>query len=182
MIASADILRVLGRNKKQTRQTEKKETIMKSMTRITRTAALVLGLAAVSMLCVSCSSDDDKNPVNSGGAAQINPAVANTVDSYVTNHRWGGANGLWRYAIPMEVTPHGDVYYNGKLINNPTLGSKEIGWSMADGNATNVWMAFAEGSDADFFWRDSVRVDERCAMGWIQNPGEGKLDFRALAR
>lgn len=152
---------------------------MNSIFRNTGKLAVILGLSAISMVCVSCSKDDD--PMSSNNMPQVSPKVALTYGTYVTNHRWGGASGLWRYSIPMEVTPTGEVYYNGKQIIMPTLSATEISWTMADGNTTNAWMEFAQGSDADFFWRDSVKVDKRCAMGWIQNPGEGKLDFRGLS-
>ena len=153
---------------------------MKTTFKSTRTMAVVLGLAALSMVCVSCSKDD--NPMNSSSAPQGSAIASKMQGSYVTNHRWGGATGLWRYSIPMEISSMGDVMYNGKQIVNPVFTDSTLGWSMSDGNSTNALMKFAETSDDPFFWSDKGSVSKRCAMGWIQNPGEGRLDFRGLTQ
>lgn len=151
---------------------------MNSTLRSTRKLAAVLGLALLAMVCISCSGDD--NPVNSNSAPTGNPSFVKFQGNYVTNHRWGGAGGTWVYSIPMEITSMGEVFYNGKQIKNPVFGGNELSWSRADSNATNAWMVVQDSSSASFFWSDKGSVDKRCAMGWIQNAGEGKLDFRGL--
>ncbi|MBD3402837.1 hypothetical protein GF420_08070 [candidate division GN15 bacterium] len=140
--------------------------------------ALILGVAMLTMVCVSCS--DDSDPVSS--TPQATGPIDRMEGVYSTNHRWGGASGAWRYNIEMDIRSNGEVYYAGTQITNPTMRGDSLFWSMSDGNATNAAMVFAESSSADFFWRDKGSVNKRCAMGWIQNPGEGPLDFRGLLK
>ena len=146
----------------------------KTLSRTVHMLSLLM-VAMMAFLFVSCGSDD--NPT--GPKASLTPAET-MAGSYVSNYRWGGASGLWRGSNMLVITSDGKVSYQNKEIINPTITNDQISWLMADGNSQNAQMTYHLSSDDDFFWRDKGGVNERNFTGWIQNPGEGKLDFRAL--
>lgn len=148
---------------------------MQTIKQVLRFAGAFAMIAVIALMSVSCSGD--KDPVSSG--PEMGPAAAMTGD-YTSHYRWGGANGLWRGATPFVVTASGEVTYGSTKIINPTIGTNTISWVMADGNRQNGAIQFQESNDSDYFWRDKGTVNKRNFTGWIQNPGEGKLDFRGL--
>lgn len=77
--------------------------------------------------------------------------------------RWGGNNGKWERISDMTLTSLGYVYW-GKtaLLNVNVHDDQSFSWTREGGNSTNgrVW------------------IKESQLSGWVQYPGEGKLDFR----
>jgi len=149
---------------------------MQKTIRYTKPLLIAVALAVMALMCVSCSSDDD-NPT---APQSLTPALDSKVGVYTTHYRWGGANGAWRGQSTFEVKATGEVYYGSTQIVMPTIADSTITWSVADGNSRNGGITFQESSTSDFFWRDKGGVTKRNFTGWIQNPGEGPLDFRGL--
>jgi hypothetical protein len=101
--------------------------------------------------------------------------------SYEAATKWGGVNGTWRSAAMLEITADRRVLLGNNYIINPQVGESTITWSMADGNGTNASIQLLVESSSTYFWGD-VGVAGKLYQGWIQHPGEGKLDYRGLAR
>jgi len=153
---------------------------MKSLTTLIR-KLLPVTLAIMGLIAaIGCSKDSDSNPVSP--ASNIIPEAAENAGSYSTNYRWGGANGLWRGPSTLSVTNEGVVTYGTTAIIKPVFENDKITWTMADGNKTNASIKFESESNSDYFWRDHGGVKDRNFTGFIQNPGEGPLDFRGLKK
>ena len=101
--------------------------------------------------------------------------------TYASAEKFGGATGTWRARAEVVITPDRRVLVNGQEIANPQLGESTISWSMADGNGTNASIQLLIESTSDYFWGD-IAVAGKLFQGWIQYPGQGKLDYRGLAR
>jgi hypothetical protein len=120
-------------------------------------------------------------------AACESPTDTETADqyrwaaSYNAATKWGGVNGAWRSASTLEITADRRVLLGNNYIINPQVGESTISWSMADGNGTNASIQLLVESSSTYFWGD-VGVAGKLYQGWIQYPGEGKLDYRGLAR
>ena len=139
---------------------------------------LIFGLLLLASLnMVACSSDEDNN---SPMGPQTNPIAAANAGTYDTHYRWGGASGAWRAPSTVTVNNDGTVFYGTTQIINPTFGPDALSWSLADGNRQNAAVTFQATDNRDYYWRDKGSVSKRNFTGWLQNPGEGKLDFRGL--
>jgi hypothetical protein len=101
--------------------------------------------------------------------------------TYATAEKFGGASGIWRPTADVVITADRSIQVNGKEIVNPEIGVSSISWSMADGNATNASIQMLTESSSDYFWGD-MGVAGKVFQGWIQYPGQGRLDYRGLAR
>jgi len=140
---------------------------------------LIFGLLMLaSMNMIACSENGDDNPM----APSLNPVAAANAGQYDTHYRWGGASGAWRGPSTLTVSPDGTVFYGSTEIINPTFGPDALSWSLADGNKQNAAVTFQASDNRDYYWRDKGSVSKRNFTGWLQNPGEGKLDFRGLIK
>lgn len=101
--------------------------------------------------------------------------------TYQTGTKFGGASGTWRAASDLEITADRRVLVGGRAIINPTVGESTVTWSMADGNDTNASVQLLIESTNTYFW-GNAGVAGKLFQGWIQFRGEGKLDYRGLAR
>jgi hypothetical protein len=101
--------------------------------------------------------------------------------TYATAEKFGGASGRWSGRADVVVTADRRVLLGTAEIINPQVGETSISWSMADGNNTNASIQFLVESSSDYFWGE-VGVAGKLFQGWIQYPGQGKLDYRGLAR
>lgn len=152
---------------------------MKNLTSTLIRKLIPLTLAVTGLIAaVGCSKES--NPVSSD--SKVVAEAADIAGTYNTNYRWGGANGLWRGPSTLTVTKQGEVTYGTTQIIKPIFGEDLISWTMADGNSTNAAIHFEDESSSDYFWRDKGGVKDLNFTGWIQNPGEGKLDFRGLIK
>jgi hypothetical protein len=97
-----------------------------------------------------------------------------TADEY----RWAAS---YNAASVLEITADRRVLLGNNYIINPQVGESTITWSMADGNGTNASIQLLVESSSTYFWGD-VGVAGKLYQGWIQYPGDGKLDYRGLAR
>lgn len=132
----------------------------------------VLVIAVVALMAVSCSKDDNPMAPKDDGNK--------FAGSYISNYRWGGASGLWRGNTPLGITKKGEVTYGTTKIVKPSFTDSTLSWSMADGNKQNAGMTFSQHNNSDFYYRDKGSVEVKNFTGFIQNPGEGPLDFRAV--
>jgi hypothetical protein len=101
--------------------------------------------------------------------------------TYATAEKFGGASGTWSSRADLRITSDRRVYAGDTEIMNPQVGESSVSWSMADGNSTNASFQLLIESESDYFWGD-VGVAGKLFQGWIQYPGQGKLDYRGLAR
>ena len=101
--------------------------------------------------------------------------------TYASAEKFGGASGTWRATAAVVITSDRRVQVNGKQIVNAQVGESTISWSMADGNSTNASIQLMVESSSDYFWGD-IAVAGKLFQGWIQYAGQGKLDYRGLAR
>ncbi len=97
--------------------------------------------------------------------------------TYATAQKWGGASGTWHASGNLEITADKRVLLGATEIVNPTVGDASVSWSMADGNHTNAAFELMESSTSAYFWGENGAAG-MLFQGWIQNPGEGKLDYR----
>jgi hypothetical protein len=101
--------------------------------------------------------------------------------TYAAAEKFGGAAGTWRATTDVMVTADRRVMVGNTEIVNPQIGESTISWSMQDGNRTNASLQLLTESTSDYFW-GNVGVAGKLFQGWIQYPGQGKLDYRGLAR
>ncbi len=132
-------------------------------------------------LCVGACGDDDAGPVEPAA-----PAVSRWIGTYTGEARFGAANGTWGNGgtFRLAVAPTGVVTVAGTELRALTYDSVAavLRWQIADGNTTNGEVTFHSTLTSDFFFRDQPGgTGGRGFTGWIQRPGEGRLDYRGLA-
>ena len=149
---------------------------MKCTNKTNRLMAL-LTAAVLTTGMIGCSSGDTDSPTG----PQVNPQANAIAGTYTAEYRWGGASGLWRAPADLVVQADGKVFYRGTEIMKPQFGTSTLAWSMADGNPHNAGVTFQDSDNRDYYWRDKA-ASRRNFTGWLQNPGEGKLDFRGLSK
>ena len=149
---------------------------MKRIHKMNRLTALLIA-AVMTTGVIGCSGNNTDNPMDS----QVNPQAKAIAGTYLSQYRWGGADGLWRGPADLTVNADGTVTYGSKVIMNPQFGDHSLAWSMADGNAQNAAVTFQDSDNSDYYWRDKAATKMNFT-GWLQNPGEGKLDFRGLSK
>lgn len=137
---------------------------------------MVAFLGLTSMGMVACSSSDDNNAMG----PQTNAAARAVAGVYESNYRWGGQSGLWRGPVTLTINGDGTVFYGSTEIINPTFGPDALSWSLADGNRNQAAVTFQASDNRAYYWSDKGNVTEKNFTGWLQNPGEGKLDYRGL--
>ena len=131
--------------------------------------ALIVALTA----CDSTdSSEDDPDGVNRWEGA------------YTAQARFGGANGRWGNGGTnrLIVSSSGQVTIDGALILNPSYDPSisRFEWNRANDNPTSGGITFFErSSDPDFADIGNGTVGQSFS-GFIQNPGDGPLDYRGL--
>lgn len=151
--------------------------VIQMFTKLTSKLGLMFGLLLItSMSMVACSNDDSSSPAG----PQLNPAATAVSGEYTSQYRWGGQNGAWRGQSSLTVLPDGSVVYGKTQIINPTFGEDALSWSRSDGNAQSASVTFQDSDNRAYYWQDKGSVSKRNFTGWLQNPGEGKLDFRGL--
>jgi hypothetical protein len=151
---------------------------MKRSTKSISSLLIVALLGLMSMNMVACSNNDSNS--NAMGP-QPNPVQAIS-GVYESNYRWGGASGSWHGPVTLTINVDGTVYYGMTQIVNPTFGPNTLSWLIADGNKNQAAVVFTDSDDNSYFWADKGTVNERNFTGWVQNPGEGKLDYRGLIK
>ncbi len=149
---------------------------MKRTSKSNRLMALLIA-AVMTTGVIGCSSSKSDNAMG----PQTNPQAQAIAGTYVSQYRWGGANGLWRGPADLAVQADGKVFYGTTEIMNPQIGDHSLAWSTADGNANSASVTFQESDNRDYYWRDKS-ANTMNFTGWLQNPGEGKLDFRGLSK
>lgn len=140
---------------------------MKATTRRTRLLSLLL----TSVVLAGC----DKASMGPDGGGYT------WAGTYATGQKWGGASGTWRASGDLEILDDRRVIHRGTEIVNPQVGDASVSWTMADGNDTNASFTLMDSSDSVYFWGDHG-ASGRLFQGWIQYPGEGKLDYRGHMR
>ncbi|MGH8437062.1 MAG: hypothetical protein ACRERX_21965 [Pseudomonas sp.] len=101
--------------------------------------------------------------------------------TYATAEKFGGTTGTWRSMADIIITSDRNVVAGGRQIVNPDVDESTISWSRADGNATNANFTLMEQSSDAYFWGTTVAAG-KLFQGWIQYAGQGRLDYRGLAR
>ena len=137
----------------------------------------LLGLMSMNM--VACSSSDSNN--NAMGP-QTNPQAQALAGVYESNYRWGGQSGAWRGPVTLTINVDGSVYYGSTEIINPIFAPKSLSWTIADGNKNQASVTFQDSDNRAYYWSDKGSVSKQNFTGWLQNPGEGKLDYRGLIK
>lgn len=139
-----------------------------------------LGLLGMALLlfvaCDSTDSADSDDPQPQG--------VERWEGAYAAQARFGGANGTWGNggSSRLIVSSDGQVTISGSLILEPTYDpeTNRFEWDMADDNATSGGITFFEtSSDPDFADIGTGTVGQSFS-GFIQNPGDGPLDYRGI--
>lgn len=136
-----------------------------------------LVFAAV-LLIAACGSDP---------AAPEAPAIARWAGAYTGQSRFGAANGTWGNGgtYPLVVNATGDVTVSGIALKDVEYDdtAARLRWTIAAGNATNGEVTFHTTLTSDFFFRDMTNATAgRGFTGYIQRPGEGRLDYRGVLR
>lgn len=113
------------------------------------------------------------------------PPIASWAGSYSGEARFGAANGTWGNGgtYRLVVTAEGSVLVAGNPLRSHTFdaGTRTLRWTIADGNPTNGEVVFHTTLTSDFFFRDQPNgTGGRGFTGYIQRPGEGRLDYRGL--
>jgi hypothetical protein len=101
--------------------------------------------------------------------------------TYATAEKWGGLFGVWYPKSDIVITADRRVIVGSTEIVNSLVGETTISWSMADGNSTNASLQLLAESSSNYFWGNAGAAG-KLFQGWIQYPGQGKLDYRGLAR
>lgn len=82
---------------------------------------------------------------------------------YVTHTRWGGNAGRWERSNDITLASNGIVYWGTARLENVLVKEDlSFSWNRDCGNATNGY----------------AKLTDNGLMGWVQFPGEGKLDFK----
>jgi hypothetical protein len=137
---------------------------------------LVLLLSTV--VLAACGSDP---------AAPDGPPIARWAGSFTGQSRFGAANGTWGNggSYPLVITSTGDITVSGVPLKDPTYDddAARLRWTMSAGNANNGEVTFHSSLTSDFFFRDLPSATAgRGFTGYIQRPGEGRLDYRGVER
>jgi hypothetical protein len=123
----------------------------------------------------------------SDAAAPTAPPIARWAGSYTGQSRFGAASGTWGNGgtYPLIVTSTGDVTVSGVPLKDHTYdeGAFTLRWTLSAGNATNGEVTFHNSLTSDFFFRDLTNASAGQGFtGYIQRPGEGRLDYRGVLR
>jgi hypothetical protein len=124
---------------------------------------------------------------NGPSAPETPPAIARWAGVYTGQSRFGAANGTWGNGgtYPLEITATGALALKGTALEAPEYddGTSRLRWTIAAGNATNGEVTFHTSLTSDFFFRDLPNATAgRGFTGYIQRPGEGRLDYRGVLR
>lgn len=139
----------------------------------------ILGITLLALLvsltaCDSTGPSDDSDP----------EGVERWEGTYAAQARFGGSNGTWGNGGTdrLIVSSSGQVTIDGALILNPSYdpSTNRLEWAIADDNPTSGGVTFFEtSSDPDFADIGNGTVGQSFS-GFIQNPGEGPLDYRGI--
>jgi hypothetical protein len=140
----------------------------------TRNLKQIAGALAAAAALVACSE-----PLSPAGE-QVGDAYLWTA-TYATAEKFGGASGTWSTRSDVRITADRRVFSGTTEIINPLVGESSVSWLIADGNKTNASFQLLIESTNSYFW-GNVGVAGKLFQGWIQYPGQGKLDYRGLAR
>lgn len=132
------------------------------------------------VVAAACASDPAAPEPQTSG-------IARWAGDYTGQSRFGATNGTWgnggTYAL--VVSSSGEVSVNGSVLKDSEYddGAARLRWTIAAGNATNGEVTFHGSLTSDFFFRDLPNATaSRGFTGYIQRPGEGRLDYRGVLR
>ncbi len=115
------------------------------------------------------------------------PPIVRWAGSYTGQARFGAANGTWGNGgtYPLVVSMSGQVTVSGTPLIDAVYddASATLSWTISAGNATNGEAVFHESLTSDYFFRDLANATAGQGLtGFIQRPGDGRLDYRGVLR